>query len=236
MLDPFKKTHGIEENNNTGIDEVAQILTDMAEKFDIAVDVPHHMSKGPADPGNAGKGRGASALKDALRLVRTAARMTPEEAQNLGVSEAERRQLIRINDAKLNAAPLAEAQWFKLVGVNIGNATERYPNGDNVQTVEPWNPPELFADISTPVIHQILDEIDAGLPDGNRYSDSRNVADERAAWTVVTRHCPDKGKGPAKRVIKTWKDTGLLFEKDYYNTRTRKDVVGLWVNSSKRPS
>ena len=30
------------------------------------------MAKGAADPGNANRGRGASAMKDALRLVRTA--------------------------------------------------------------------------------------------------------------------------------------------------------------------
>jgi RecA-family ATPase len=40
MLDPFIKSHGIAENDNSGIDEVAQILTNMAEKFNIAVDVP----------------------------------------------------------------------------------------------------------------------------------------------------------------------------------------------------
>ena len=72
ILDPFIKAHTLNENDNSGIDEVAQILTDMSVRFDIAVDVPHHMAKGMADPGNANRGRGASSLKDALRLVRTA--------------------------------------------------------------------------------------------------------------------------------------------------------------------
>ena len=143
MLDPFIKSHGIAENDNNGIDGVAQILTDMSVKYDIAVDVPHHMAKGPADPGNANRGRGASSLKDALRLVRTATVMTTEEAKAFGLSEVERRRLIRIDDAKLNIAPMTEAKWFRLVGVDIGNATERYPNGDNVQTVEPWKPPAV---------------------------------------------------------------------------------------------
>ena len=93
ILDPFIKTHGIAENDNSGIDEVAQIHTDMSVKFDIAVDVPHHTAKGPADPGNANRGRGASSLKDALRLVRTATVMTPEEAKTFGLSEVERRRL-----------------------------------------------------------------------------------------------------------------------------------------------
>ena len=102
ILDPFIKSHGIAENDNSGIDEVAQILTNMADTFNIAVDVPHHMAKGPADPGNANRGRGASSLKDALRLVRTATIMTTEEAKAFGLDEVERRRLIRVDDAKLN--------------------------------------------------------------------------------------------------------------------------------------
>jgi hypothetical protein len=59
-LDPFVKSHSAEENSNTVIDEVAQILTDLGAKYNVAVDAPHHVSKGAADPGNADKGRGAS--------------------------------------------------------------------------------------------------------------------------------------------------------------------------------
>ena len=61
---------------------------------------------------------------------------------------------------------MSEAKWFRLVGVEIGNATTLYPNGDNIQTVEVWMPPELFADISVPAIHKILNDISTGLPDG----------------------------------------------------------------------
>jgi hypothetical protein len=92
--------------------------------------------------------------------------MTPEEAKALGLDEVARRRLIRIDDAKLNIAPAHEARWLRLIGVDLGNATLLYPNGDNVQTVEPWTPPNLFADIRVKVINQILDEIDAGPSGG----------------------------------------------------------------------
>ncbi|MGV7219237.1 AAA family ATPase [Bradyrhizobium sp. UFLA05-112] len=232
--DPFIKSPGIAENDNSGIDEVAQILTDMCINFDIAVDVPHHMSKGPADPGNANRGRGASALKDALRLVRTATVMTADEAKAFGLSEVERRRLIRVDDAKLNIAPMTEARWFRLVGVDIDNATELYPSGDNVQTVEVWRPPGLFADISVPTVSAILDEIDAGLPDGNRYSNA--ARSDRPAWSVVRRHWPGKWEGPARLIVNTWLKSGLLIEKDYENPKTRKPVKGLWVDHLKRPT
>jgi len=57
-LDPFVKSHAVEENNNSMIDHVVQILSDLAEKFEIAIDVPHHMAKGAPDPGNANRARG----------------------------------------------------------------------------------------------------------------------------------------------------------------------------------
>jgi hypothetical protein len=234
ILDPFVKAHTINENDNSAIDEVAQILTDMSIKFDIAVDVPHHISKGPADPGNANRGRGASSSKDAFRLVDTVTRMSEEEAKVFGLSEAERRWLIRIDNAKVNIAPMADARWFKLVSVNIGNATELYPSGDNVQTVEPWSPPGLFAELSVPVLNAILDDIDAGFPGGNRYSDAPNVTD-RAAWRVIQRHC-GKSEGPARQIIKTWVGSGLLVHETYENPITRKEVKGLRVDPVKRPS
>ena len=161
--------------------------------------------------------------------------MTSEEAKTFGLGEAERRRLIRVDDAKLNIAPMMEAKWFRLVGVDLGNGTEAYPSGDQVQTVEPWSPPGLFADISVPVLNSILDDIDAGLPDGNRFTDASNVTD-RAAWRVIETHCPGKGEGPARQIVKTWLGSGLLIAKDYDNPKTRKPVKGLWVDNLRRPS
>ena len=156
-LDPFVKSHAIEENSNSMIDKVVQVLSDLADRYDIAVDVPHHTAKGPADPGNADRGRGASAMKDAGRLIYTLTPMSPEEGQAFGLSEADRRRLIRLDSAKVNIMPpMAEAKWFRLVGVDIGNGTELYPNGDQVQTVEPWTPPDAFAGLSNLLINQIL--------------------------------------------------------------------------------
>ncbi len=61
ILDPFVKSHSVEENNNAAMDAVVGLLADMATKHDIAIDVPHHTRKGASNPGNADAGRGASA-------------------------------------------------------------------------------------------------------------------------------------------------------------------------------
>ena len=97
ILDPFVKSHGCAENDNGQIDMVARVMAQLATSCNCAIDAPHHVAKGASDPGNADKGRGASAFKDAARLVYTLATMSPEEAQTFGIPEAERRSLIRMD-------------------------------------------------------------------------------------------------------------------------------------------
>jgi hypothetical protein len=235
-IDPFVKSHSVEENSNSAIDDVVQVLIDLAAKYNVAIDVPHHVAKGSSEPGNANRGRGASAMKDGGRLIYTLTPMSTEEAQTFGVSEEDRRLLIRLDSAKVNITrPLGAAKWFRLIGVRLGNATKIYPNGDEVQTVEPWDPPDIWADLNSHLLNKILTAIDAGLPDGSRYTDAPR-ADDRAAWKVIIDHAPTKTEGQAREVIKTWVKNGVLIRHDYDNPTTRKPAKGLRVNPGKRPS
>ncbi len=218
------------------IDDVVQLLTDLAAKYDIAVDIPHHNRKGGTDPGDAERGRGASATKDAARLVYTLTSMSSGEAKRFGVAEDSRHFYVRMDSAKVNIAPpMMRAKWFRLVGVPLGNATKVYPSGDTVQTVEPWTPPELWADVSTATLNAILTEIDKGLPDGNRFTDAGN-AKERAAWRVVIKHVPTKTKAQGREIIRVWVKNGVLEAYSYSNPVTRHDNTGLRVDDAKRPS
>jgi AAA domain len=234
-LDPYVKTHALGENSNNDMDELAQLLTDLGEKYDIAVDVLHHTRKGSSDPGNADSGRGAGATKDAGRLVYTATRMSPAEAEAFGIPEDRRRFFVRMDEAKVNIVPATKAKWFQLVSVPLGNATELYPHGDDVQTVEPWTPPEAWQDISVELQNRILDTIDAGLPDGNRFTVAPRVM-ERAARKVILEHAPEKTEAQAREIIKTWVKNGVLLSAEYDNPKTRKKVSGLRVNPEKRPT
>src|SRR5687767_9557858 len=47
---------------------LCRVLTDLGAKYDIAVEAPQHTSKGPAEPGNASRGRGASSMNNGGRL------------------------------------------------------------------------------------------------------------------------------------------------------------------------
>jgi hypothetical protein len=235
-LDPFVKAHSVDENSNSAIDDVAQVLSDLAAKHNIAVDIPHHTRKGSADPGNAERGRGASATKDASRLTYTLTTMSAEEAKAFGIAEEERRLFMRMDSAKVNIAPpMGKAKWFKLVGVRLDNGNDEYPNGDEVQTVELWKPPKLWEDLAAATLNAALTEIDAGMPNGQRFS-SAGPARDRAAWRVVQKHCQDRTEAQCREIVRIWLKNGVLYETNYDDPIERKERKGLCLDTSKRPS
>lgn len=236
ILDPFVKAHAVEENSNAQIDTVATILAGIAQRQECAMDAPHHIAKGlQADPGNADRGRGAGAFKDAARITYTLSTMTPDEAKLFNISERDRKLLIRLDSGKLNLAPPPEdTTWFKLVSVNIGNGTEDYPNGDEVQTVEQWSPPDAWEGTSNHTLNQLLDAIERGAPSGDLYS-GHNAAKERFVIPLVLSYFPDKTDEQAKKIITTWIKNGVLFYEEFTDSR-RHVAKGLKVNATKRPS
>jgi hypothetical protein len=242
MLDPFVKTHSVEENLNSAIDDVVQILTDLATKHNIAIDAPHHVRKGQMEPGDADAGRGASAYIDAARLVYTCLPMSEDDAQVFGINQEDRRDYIRVDSGKPNIARRnRNAKWFRLVSVTLDNPTAQYPAGDEVQTVEPWSPPDLWTGTTSMGLNAVLTDIDRGLtdangnPTGQRYSDS-NAAKDRAAWRVVQKHYPQKTKAQCRQIIAKWVETELLYPDDYDDPVDRKPRKGLYVDDAKRPS
>lgn len=235
-IDPFVKAHGMEENSNNAIDFVCILLAKLAMEYDCAVDAPHHVNKLASAPGDANRSRGASAFKDAARLVYTLAPMSEEEASRLGIKEPDRQRLIRLDTGKVNITPRAsDARWFRLIGVRLGNGTDTYPHGDEVQTVEPWTPPDMWKGLNPITLNAILTEMDKGLPDGALYSD-HNKAEDRAAWLVVQRHLPELTEGQAREIIRTWVKNSVLESATYHDKKARKDRKGLRVNHTKRPT
>ena len=69
ILDPIKKAHGCDENDNTEMDAVATILAMLAIEKNIAVDIASHERKaGSPEAGDVNRARGAGSMKDAGRL------------------------------------------------------------------------------------------------------------------------------------------------------------------------
>ena len=234
-LDPFVKTHALEENSSGDMDFVCDLLARFAIEFSIAVDSPHHVHKGTLAPGDADSGRGSSGIRDAGRLVYTLTPMSEDEARMFGIPVEDRFTYIRVDRAKVNIITRsAKPEWFRFIGVPIGNGTDEYPAGDTIQVVEPWSPPETWGDVTTATLNQILNKIEAGFPNGNRYSDA-NSAKERAAWKAVQECAPEKSEAQCREIIRTWVKNGVLVPRDYTNPKTRNEVSGLHVVDGKRP-
>jgi hypothetical protein len=162
--------------------------------------------------------------------------MTPEEAKAFGIPVEQCRLYVRLDSGKVNIAPPSSgATWFRLVGVQLDNGNEIYPSGDNVQTVERWHPPQTWDGISSAQLNAALDEIEAGLANGQRYSDA-GPAKTRAAWPVVQRHCPNRTEPQCRQIVNTWVENGVLFNEDYDDPIDRKQRKGLRVCQGKRPS
>lgn len=233
-FDPFVKAHTADENDNKAVDEVMQVLVRLADELSIAIDTTHHVRKGTAEAGDSDLGRGASAMRDALRLGKTLTVMSKEEATGFDIKDTDRRRYIRYDDSKPNLAPAEEAIWFHLVGVHLGNGTKDYPNGDNVQTVERWDPPDTWAGLTSHLSNLILDDIEAGLPDGERYSNHASTRAPRQAWRVVQKHI-EKTDRQARQIVKKWIDSGVLKVEPYPSKLTRSEAQGLRVNNAMRP-
>jgi hypothetical protein len=236
VLDPFIKVHALGENDNGAMDYVCELLTKIAIDLNVAVDIPQHTRKGPQTAGDSDAGRGASATRDAGRLFYTLTRMSEDEAKAFGVPAESRALYVRLDSGKVNIAPPSEqATWFKLVGVSLGNATEDYPAGDDVQTVERWYPPETWSGVSAAQLNAALSELAAGLETGQRYTEGNKTV-ARSAWPVVQRHCPDRNESQCREIIKTWVKNGVLVSEDYDDPIERRPRKGLFVCDAKRPT
>jgi hypothetical protein len=232
-LDPFIKAAGVEENDNNLIDQACTMLAGIGDEFDCAIDINSHARKGDATPGDAERDRGASAKKDAGRLIRTITPMSTDEAELFGISVKEQPQFVRIDDAKVNITPRStEAMWFRLVGIPLGNENQTYPNGDNVQTAKRWYPPDVFAKLDLNTANRILNKIEAGPYESGRYSSAPNAKD-RAAWPVMQEFCPDLTDKQAKHIISTWIKTGVLVKRDHKDPKDSHEHPSLFVG--KRP-
>jgi hypothetical protein len=241
-LDPFIKSHCLEENDNVDMDFVCDLLAQIAVEYNIAIDSPHHVHKGTMIPGDADSGRGASGIRDASRLVYTLVPMSEAEAQAFNINPNDRRSFIRLDSAKVNiAAGSAGATWFRLIGVPIGNGTRQYPNGDTVQVAEPWAPPSAWAGLSLETLDAVLSTIDRGMlddvgrPTGQRYSSAPSAKGDRAAWRIMQRYAPEKSETQCRQIIRTWEDNGVLITRNYDDPQRRKSLGGLYVNETKRP-
>jgi AAA domain/DnaB-like helicase N terminal domain len=236
-IDPTIKAHELNENLNKEMDFVCDLLTEMAIEFSIAVDLSMHARKGPREPGDSDAGRGASSVRDGGRLIQTLTSMSEEEAKAFGIEPDDRCDYVRLDRGKVNIIRKAgAADWFRLADVPLNNGSEMYPNGDHVQTVEVWDPPETWAGLLYTALNAALDEIERGvIGEGGNPNGAAGAAKDRAAWRIVKKHCPGKTDAQCREIIRTWVTNGVLTEREYDDHARREKCLGLYVNTARRP-
>ena len=234
VVDPFVKSHRLNENDNILIDAAATAWAEVAQATGAAILLVHHVRKGAA--GDIDAARGAKALTDAARSASLLSPMTSEEAEEFALPAGERWRFVRLDDAKANLAPRATAaRWYRLGTVALGNATEAYPEGDHVAAVTAWTPPSPLADLSPADCNQALDELAAGPGGGLAYlAKPSSKAPHRWGGRVLTRFGLTDAQ--AARVLALWLRSGLLAEQSYRDAANRPHRLGLRVVDARRPT
>lgn len=223
-IDSFIRTHKVNENDNSAIEEVVECFEQIATQAQCAGHLWHHTRKQGGEKATIESARGASALIDAVRSARVFETMSAKEHAELKAVQPELMApgyYFRSFNGKRNFAPPADqSDWFKLESVELRN-------GDNVGVVTPWQYPATWSDLSPELIDRILEEIGAGLPSGQRYSDAKSAKPPRAAWSVVQKHCPEKPESQCREIIRTWVGKELIVD-DYDDPVQRKKLKGLF--------
>ena len=223
-IDPFVKSHYADENDNKQIDDVLQTYGQIAHDTNCAIDLVHHVRKPPqannTAAGDINQARGASALSGAVRSARTVTVMTEKEADLFGIRLERRHWFIRLDDAKANMSPpSAGAYWLERHSIHINNAA--MGDGDSVGVVSPWTPPDAFDGITPEKAREILLAINQQLCETGRWSNSKQ-AGKRWVGNLIMDMAIDKSEGDAKQIIKTWMESGVLFEDEYLDEQQRK--------------
>lgn len=128
VVDPFLRTHQVNENDNIAIDMVAQWFARIAKITRCAVSLVHHANKKNSSGnirGEANSARGATALVNAARIAHTLDGMTLCEAQKFGLPTGREKWFIRLDRAKANLAPPGEeVLWYEKVSVDLFRQNE----------------------------------------------------------------------------------------------------------------
>jgi AAA domain len=230
LIDPLINVANVKENSNEEMNYLIDQVAGLAQRLDIGVHVNHHTRKGGGEPGDQDKARGAGAFVNRGRLFYDLNPMSEDDARLYDVPLRERRRYLSLVRSKDNLTVGDEERWFKLEGQDLGNATDLYPAGDNVQTIIGWKAPDAFEGLSTGLIDEIVDKLEVGPEPGRRYS-GQAQATKRGAWKVVVQ-VTGKPEPQAKSIIAAWIRSGFLIDDEY--TYTRSDGKGTRTESGLR--
>jgi hypothetical protein len=207
VIDPFVKSHKVNESDNVAIDAVATQWAEIADVTNCAVELLHHPRKtGGAEIGIE-DARGAVALINASRSARVLNKMSKQEVDNGGLEKSEAWRYFRVDNGKASMAPPPErADWYKLTSVPLGN-------GDNVGTVTSWTWPDPFEGVTVHDLRAAQKEVAEGGP-WRANSQANDWIGKPIAKALKLNANKDSDRKKINLVLRTWIKNGMFVEED----------------------
>jgi hypothetical protein len=185
IIDPFVSSHGVPENDNGAIEQVAKKWADIADKTNSHVHLSHHTRKSNGVAATIEDSRGASALNYAARTRRAINTMTAAEAKATGIA-GERGHMSYFKADLANSSmtkPAAANDWYRFESVDLMNGGRDelgLPTpGDSVGVVVRWDYTKLALDLSEDDTREAL----AALEEGKWRADMR--AEDWAGYAIA---------------------------------------------------
>jgi hypothetical protein len=169
---------------------------------------------------------GATSLRATFRSCRILARMTPEVAEKMEVPDPWR--YVRIAGSKENYAPPPEkGTWFKLIGVSLGNATDDYPDGDEVAVATSWQARPMFEGMSADALAAVFCAIRQSVHGPNKQA-------KHTPWVgTPVMEIGGRSKDEAGKIVAAWLENGVLAKVKYYHNESRHQVEKVVLNEAK---
>ena len=207
VIDPFVQVHTVSENQNEEIEQVMMALREISVRGNCALHLVHHTRKPPAgsshQAGDIFAVRGGGAIVGDAHFVFTLADMGQGDGEALGVSEADRKSFIRLDDAKGKLAPPTGALWFKREGVTMPYGLI----GEDVGVLVPHSFEQDRGIVRPSLATMILTDIDKRWREGNPMSGSPQSP--RYAVSVMVQDY-DLSPKTARRLLASWVTSGMV--------------------------
>jgi AAA domain len=207
IIDPFVKSHKVNESDNNAIDAVATQWAEIADITNCAIELLHHPRKTAGAEITVEDSRGAIALINASRSARVLNKMSKQEAEDAGLETRTAWRYFRLDNGKASMAPPPErADWYQLVSVPLGN-------GDDVGAVAAWTWPDPFAGVTVHDLRAVQKEVAEGGP---WRSDIRadSWVGKPIARVLKLDLAKDTDKKKVKSMLKVWIGNGMLVEEE----------------------
>lgn len=224
VIDPFNHAHDFDDgNNNVMVAKVAGEMSRIARESGAAVMVLHHLRKGAS--GNPDDLMGATSLRATFRSCRILARMTPEVAEKMKITDPWR--YIRIAGSKENYAPPPEkASWLKLIGVSLGNATDAYPDGDDIGVATTWQARPAFEGMDAEALAAVFAALRQTVHGPAKQAKHTPWAGKPLMETG------GRSEREAGNIVKAWLESGVLTKGEYYHPESKNTVARVSLNEA----